>query len=84
MSQARFPAIDMHAHVYARTPEQVDEWVRTMDEVGVQKSIVMTQATEARSSTRFMLSMPGTPTGSRSGAVLTTPGTTSPASVRRR
>lgn len=47
VSQARFPAIDMHAHVYARTPEQVDEWVRTMDEVGVQKSIVMTQATGA-------------------------------------
>ena len=47
VSKARFAAIDMHAHVYARTPEQVDEWVRTMDEVGLEKSIVMTQATGA-------------------------------------
>jgi len=43
--KARFPAIDMHAHVYAKTPEQVAEWVRTMDDVGIEKSIVMTQAT---------------------------------------
>lgn len=47
VSKARFPAIDMHAHVYAQTPEQVDEWVRTMDQVGVEKSVVMTQATGA-------------------------------------
>lgn len=45
VSKARFPAIDMHAHVYAKTPEQVAEWVRAMDEVGIQKSIVMTMAT---------------------------------------
>jgi uncharacterized protein len=45
VSRARYPAIDMHAHVYAKTPEQVAEWVRTMDETGIAKSIVMTQAT---------------------------------------
>ena len=43
--QAKFPAIDMHSHPYAGNAEQVDAWVRTMDEVGVQKSIVMTMAT---------------------------------------
>lgn len=43
--KARFPAIDMHAHVYARTPEQVADWIRAMDETGIQKSIVMTMAT---------------------------------------
>jgi predicted TIM-barrel fold metal-dependent hydrolase len=48
VSKARYPAIDMHAHVYAKTPEQVAEWVRTMDETGVQKSIVLTMATGKR------------------------------------
>jgi predicted TIM-barrel fold metal-dependent hydrolase len=45
VSKARYPAIDMHAHVYARTPERVAEWVRMMDEAGVQKAIVLTTAT---------------------------------------
>lgn len=45
VDKARFPAIDMHAHIYAKTPEQVDKWVRMMDETGVQKAIVMTMAT---------------------------------------
>src|SRR5207244_169686 len=34
VDRARFPVIDVHSHVYARTPARVDEWVRTMDEVG--------------------------------------------------
>jgi len=45
VAKAKYPAIDMHAHVYAKTPEQVANWVRMMDETGVQKSIVMTMAT---------------------------------------
>ncbi len=45
VSKARYPAIDMHAHVYAKTPGQVDQWVRLMDETGVQKVVVMTMAT---------------------------------------
>jgi len=43
--KAKYPAIDMHAHVYARTAEQVDEWVRLMDEAGVEKAVVLTGAT---------------------------------------
>jgi predicted TIM-barrel fold metal-dependent hydrolase len=46
--KARYPAIDMHAHVYARTPERVAEWVRLMDETGVQKVIILTMATGAQ------------------------------------
>jgi predicted TIM-barrel fold metal-dependent hydrolase len=45
VAKARYPAIDMHAHVYARTPEQVEKWVRLMDETGVQKVIILTMAT---------------------------------------
>jgi predicted TIM-barrel fold metal-dependent hydrolase len=48
VEKAKYPAIDMHAHVYAKTPEQVAEWVRLMDRAGVQKVIVMTQATGQR------------------------------------
>ncbi|MCU0913851.1 MAG: amidohydrolase [Planctomycetes bacterium] len=46
--KAKYPAIDMHAHIYAKTPEQVDKWVRLMDEAGVQKAIVHTMATGKR------------------------------------
>ncbi|MBN1506443.1 MAG: amidohydrolase family protein [Sedimentisphaerales bacterium] len=48
VEKARCLAIDMHAHVYAKTPEQVAEWIRLMDRAGVQKVIVMTQATGQR------------------------------------
>lgn len=42
VQKAKYPVIDVHAHVVARTPEEVDEWVRTMDAVGIEKSIVLT------------------------------------------
>jgi predicted TIM-barrel fold metal-dependent hydrolase len=45
--KARYPAIDVHAHVVARTPEQVKEWVRTMDEVGIETTVLLTGATGA-------------------------------------
>jgi predicted TIM-barrel fold metal-dependent hydrolase len=48
VEKAKYPAIDMHAHVYAKTPEQVAEWIRQMDQAGVQKAIVMTGATGKR------------------------------------
>ena len=44
IDKARYPVIDMHAHDYARTPEQVTEWIRAMDAVGVEKTIVLTMA----------------------------------------
>ena len=43
--KAKYPAIDVHAHVNARTPEQVRDWVRTMDETGVEMTVVLTGAT---------------------------------------
>lgn len=45
--KARFPIIDMHSHPYAKTPQQIDEWIRNMDEVGVEKTIILTMATGA-------------------------------------
>ena len=34
IARAKFPIIDMHSHPYAKTPEQIAEWVHTMDERG--------------------------------------------------
>jgi hypothetical protein len=42
IERARFPVIDVHSHPYARTPADVDKWVRIMDEVGVARTIIMT------------------------------------------
>ena len=43
--KARYPATDVHAHVNARTPEEVRDWVRTMDETGIERTVVLTGAT---------------------------------------
>jgi uncharacterized protein len=45
--KARYAAIDVHSHTYAKTPAEVAAWVRTMDEVGVQTTVVLTGATGA-------------------------------------
>ncbi|MGO8701938.1 MAG: amidohydrolase family protein [Limisphaerales bacterium] len=44
LAKARFPVIDMHTHNYAKTDEQIAEWVRTMDELGIEKSVILTMA----------------------------------------
>lgn len=46
--KARYPVIDVHAHSYAQTPAQVAEWVRVMDEVGIEVSVILTGATGER------------------------------------
>lgn len=48
VAKARFPAIDLHAHPYAKTEAQLAQWVKTMDEVGVEKSVILTYATGAK------------------------------------
>jgi predicted TIM-barrel fold metal-dependent hydrolase len=46
VARAKFPAIDVHTHANnARNPEEVAAWVRTMDEVGIELSVVLTGAT---------------------------------------
>ena len=47
VAKAKYPAIDVHAHVNARTPAEVADWVKTMDEVGIDMTIVLTGATGA-------------------------------------
>lgn len=45
--KARYPVIDVHAHVEAETPDEVTAWVKTMDEVGVRTAVILTGATGA-------------------------------------
>jgi uncharacterized protein len=45
--KAKFPIIDMHSHPYAKTPAEIDTWVRNMDEVGVEKTTILTMTTGA-------------------------------------
>lgn len=44
VAKARFPVIDVHSHPYARTPSQVDQWVRNLDDVGIERSVIMVSA----------------------------------------
>lgn len=46
--KAKYPAIDMHTHVYARNSQAITQWVKTMDACGIEKAIVFTGATGAR------------------------------------
>jgi len=45
IDKAKYSIVDMHSHPYAKTAQQVQEWVETMDEVGVRKTVILTQTT---------------------------------------
>jgi uncharacterized protein len=45
VEKAKYPVIDCHLHIYGRTPDEVSEWVQTMDEVGIEKSVILTGST---------------------------------------
>ena len=45
ITKAKYAAIDLHSHSYIESPEEVDAWVRTMDSVGVDKTVIMTYQT---------------------------------------
>jgi uncharacterized protein len=44
VARARYPAIDMHAHPWVETPEEVDRWVHVMDKVGIERTVLLTGA----------------------------------------
>jgi uncharacterized protein len=45
VERARYPAIDVHAHVYATTEPEIQRWIAAMDEVGVEKTIILAGST---------------------------------------
>lgn len=44
IEKAKYPIIDVHSHAYANTQEELDLWVRNMDEAGIIKTILLTHA----------------------------------------
>lgn len=45
IKKAKYQIIDVHAHDYPKTDAELDAWVKTMDEVGVEKSIILSYST---------------------------------------
>lgn len=43
--KAKYPVIDMHSHPYAKTAAQLAQWVKTMDQAGIEKAMVLSYAT---------------------------------------
>ncbi|HEV8503865.1 MAG TPA: hypothetical protein VGQ53_00645, partial [Chitinophagaceae bacterium] len=35
IERAKYPVVDFHSHDYPKTSEQIEEWVKTMDQVGI-------------------------------------------------
>ena len=48
IEKAKFPVIDLHSHDYPKSDKEVDEWVRTMDETGIAKIMILSYSTGAR------------------------------------
>ncbi len=44
IEKARFPVIDIHSHPYARGTKEIERWVRLMDQLGIEKTIILTCA----------------------------------------
>ena len=45
IDKAKYPIIDMHSHPEPKTDAEINTWLRNMDAVGVEKSIVLTMTT---------------------------------------
>ncbi|MDC6366807.1 MULTISPECIES: amidohydrolase family protein [Flavobacteriaceae] len=45
VSKAKYPVIDMHSHAYAKTEDEIAQWVERMDSLGIQKTIILSYQT---------------------------------------
>lgn len=48
VQKAKFPLVDMHSHAYAKNAAEIDQWVKTMDEVGIEKTIILSKEVGAK------------------------------------
>jgi uncharacterized protein len=44
IDRAAYPVIDAHSHDYASNDTEINQWIKNMDECGIEKTIVLTQA----------------------------------------
>lgn len=47
IEKAKYPVIDFHSHDYPETNAEVDQWVKTMDAAGIEKTMILTYSTGA-------------------------------------
>ena len=45
IEKAKFAVTDLHSHDYPKSDAEIDEWVQTMDEVGIAKTIILSYRT---------------------------------------
>lgn len=45
IKKAKYPVIDFHSHPYAKSVDELEKWVETMDKFGISKSIILTYST---------------------------------------
>ncbi len=45
VSKAKYLAVDVHSHPYAKSPKEIEQWVKIMDEVGIEKTIILSYKT---------------------------------------
>ena len=43
VKKAKFPAIDMHSHAYAKSDAEIKQWIENMNRVGIQKTVILTE-----------------------------------------
>jgi uncharacterized protein len=55
IEKAAYPIIDAHTHDYAKNDAEIKEWIKTMDECGIEKSIVLTQTSGPKFDSIFNL-----------------------------
>ena len=45
IDKAKYPIIDMHSHPYPKTEAEISTWLKNMDEVNVEKTMILTMTT---------------------------------------
>ncbi len=45
IENASFPIIDMHSHDYASSKQEIEQWVRTMKKMGIEKTVILSYQT---------------------------------------
>ncbi|MEC7771774.1 MAG: amidohydrolase family protein [Bacteroidota bacterium] len=45
VSRAKYPVIDVHSHPYASSDEEIEEWIKTMDAKGIEKTLILSYQT---------------------------------------
>ena len=45
IAKAKFPIIDMHSHPYPKSDAEIDTWLKNMDAVNVEKTMILTMST---------------------------------------